>query len=47
MEEFACFKWMTWNEIRSWKDVEPCLKCLIGKGFDVDHATQKFEGLYK
>ena len=25
MEEFACFKWMTLNEIPSWKDVEPCL----------------------
>ena len=38
MEEFACFKWMTLNEIPSSKDVEPCLEYLIGKGVDVDDA---------
>ena len=38
MEEFACFKWMTLNEIPSRKDVEPCLEYLIGKGVDVDDA---------
>ena len=38
MEEFACFKWMTLNEIQSWKDVEPCLEYLIGKGVDMDNA---------
>ena len=38
MEEFACFKRMTLNEIQSWSDVEPCLKYLIGKGVDVDDA---------
>ena len=38
MEEFACFKWMTLNEIQSWNDVEPCLEYLIGKGIDVDDA---------
>ena len=38
MEEFACFKSMTLNEIPSWNDVEPCLKYLIGKGVDVDNA---------
>ena len=38
MEEFACFKWMALNEIPSWKDVEPCLEYLIGKGVDVDDA---------
>ena len=38
MEEFACFKWMTLNEIPSWNDVEPCLKYLIGKGVDMDDA---------
>ena len=37
-EEFACFKWMTLNKIPSWKDVEPCLEYLIGKGVDVDDA---------
>ena len=38
MEEFACFKWMTLNEIPSWKDVKPCLEYLIGKGVNVDDA---------
>ena len=38
MEEFACFKWMTLKEIPSWKDVEPCLEYLIGKGVDVYDA---------
>ena len=38
MEEFACFKWMTLNEIPSWKDVKPCLEYLIGKLVDVDNA---------
>ena len=37
-EEFACFDWMTMNDIPSWNDVEPCLKYLIGKGVDVDDA---------
>ena len=35
MEEFVCFKWMTLNEIPSWKNVEPCLEHLIGKRVDV------------
>ena len=38
MEDFACFKCMTFNEIPSWKDVEPCLEYLIDKGVDVDNA---------
>ena len=38
MEEFGCFRWMFLNEIPRWKDVEPCLECLIGKGVDVDDA---------
>ena len=38
MEELACFQWMTLNEITGWKDVEPCLEYLIGKGVDVDDA---------
>ena len=38
MKEFACFKWMTLNEIPSWKNVEPCLEYLIGKGVNVDDA---------
>ena len=38
MEEFACLKWMTLNEIPSWKDVEPCLEYLIDKGVDVGDA---------
>ena len=29
---------MTLNEMKSWNDVEPCLKYLIGKGVDVDDA---------
>ena len=37
-KEFAYFKWMTLNEISSWKDVEPCLEYLIGKRVDVDDA---------
>ena len=36
MEEFACLKWMTLNEIPSRKNVEPCLEYLIGKRVDVD-----------
>ena len=36
MEELACFKWMTLNEIPIWNDVEPA--SLIGKGSDVDEA---------
>ena len=38
IEEFACFKWMTLNEIPIWKDVEPCLEYVIGKVVDVDDA---------
>ena len=38
MKEFGCFKWMTLNELPSWKDAEPCLEYLIGKGIDVDDA---------
>ena len=38
MGEFTCFKWMTLNEIPSWKDVEPCLEYLTGKGVDMDNA---------
>ena len=38
MEEFACFNWMTLNEIPSWKEVEPCLEYLVGRGVDVDDA---------
>ena len=38
MEKFACFKWMTLNEIPSWKDVEIFLEYLIGKVVDVDNA---------
>ena len=38
MKKFACFKWMTLKEIPSWKDVEPCLEYLTGKGVDVDDA---------
>ena len=37
VEEFACFKWMTLNEIPRWKDIEPCLEYLIDKG-KVDDA---------
>ena len=36
MEGFACFKWVTLNEIPSWNDAEPWLKYLIGKGVDVE-----------
>ena len=37
LEEFACFN-CTLNKIPSWKDEEPCLEYLIGKGVDVDNA---------
>ena len=40
MEEFACLK-----EITSWKDVEPCLEYLIGKGVDLDGA-KCFDQIY-
>ena len=32
------FQMDTLNEIPSWKDVEPCLEYLIGKGVDVDET---------
>ena len=31
-EEFASFKWISLNEMPSWKDVEPCLEYQIDKG---------------
>ena len=37
-EVFACLKWMTLKEIPNWKDAEPCLEYLIGKGVDEDGA---------
>ena len=39
MEEFACFKWMSLNEIPSWKNVDPCLEYLLGKWVDVDESA--------
>ena len=38
MKKFACLKWMTLNEIPSWKEVEPCLEYQISKRVDEDHA---------
>ena len=37
-ERVCLFQMNPLNEIPSWKDVEPCLEYLIGRGVDVDDA---------